>query len=168
LEISKDTSEHTQAKLALIKRGKELEDKTHELTEVNAALKVLLKQRDEDQQEFEEKIVANVKKLVLPYIEKLNNSRLNGRQAVYLDIIKSNIEDIIAPFLRQLSSKYFNLTPKEVQIAGLIKDGKTTKEIAKLLNNSTGTIDFHRNNLRKKLGLRNTKTNLRSFLSSLS
>jgi PAS domain S-box-containing protein len=168
LEISKDTSEHTQAKLALIKRGKELEDKTHELTEVNAALKVLLKQRDEDQQEFEEKIVANVKKLVLPYIEKLNNSRLNGRQAVYLDIIKSNLEDIIAPFLHQLSSKYFNLTPKEVQIAGLIKDGKTTKEIAKLLNNSTGTIDFHRNNLRKKLGLRNTKKNLRSFLSSLS
>jgi len=168
LEISRDTTEHKQAELALIERGKELENKTQELEEVNAALRVLLKHRDEDQQDFEQKIVANVKKLVLPYVEKLNNSRLNGRQMVYLNIIKSNLEDIITPFLHQLSSKYFNLTPREIQIAGLVKDGKTTKEIAELLNSSTGTIDFHRNNLRKKLGLRNTKTNLRSFLLALT
>jgi PAS domain S-box-containing protein len=168
LEISRDTTEHKQAELALIERSKELENKTHELEEVNAALKVLLKHRDKDQQHFEEKIVANVKKLVLPYVEKLNNSSLNSQQVVYLNIIKSNLEDIIAPFLHQLSSKYSNLTPREIQIAGLVKDGKTTKEIAELLNASTGTIDFHRNNLRKKLGLRNTKTNLRSFLLALS
>ena len=168
LEISSDTTEHTQAELALIERGKELENKTHELKEVNAALKVLLKHRDKDQQDFEKKIVANVKKLVLPYVEKLNNSRLNSRQSAYLNIIKSNLDDIIAPFLHQLSSRYFNLTPREIQIAGLVKDGKTTKEIAELLNASKGTIDFHRNNLRKKLGLRNTKTNLRSFLLNLS
>ena len=168
IELSRDITEQKQAELALIERGKELETKTHELEEVNAALKVLLKHRDKDQQDFEEKIVANVKKLVLPYVEKLNNTRLSSRQAVYLDIVKSNLEDIITPFLQKLSSKYFNLTPREVQIAGLVKDGKTTKEIAKLLNNSIGTVEFHRNNLRKKLGLRNTKTNLRSFLSGLS
>mgnify|MGYP001063348242 CR=1 FL=1 len=168
LEISRDITEQKQTELALIERGKELENKTHELEEVNAALKVLLKHRDEDQQDFEEKIVANVKKLVLPYVEKLNNSRLNDRQMVFLNIIKSNLEDIITPFLHQLSSKYSDLTPKEIQIAGLVKDGKTTKEIAELLNSSTGTIDFHRNNLRKKLGLRNTKTNLRSFLLALT
>jgi len=87
---------------------------------------------------------------------------------VYLNIIKSNLVDIITPFLHQLSSKYSDLTPSEIQIAGLVKDGKTTKEIADLLNSSTGTIDFHRNNLRKKLGLINTKTNLRSFLLPLT
>jgi len=167
MEISRDITEQKQAELALIERSKELENKTHELEEVNAALKVLLKHRDKDQQEFEKKIVANVKKLVLPHVEKLNNSPLNSQQAVYLNIIKSNLEDIIAPFLHQLSSKYFNLTPKEIQIAGLVKDGKTTKEIAELFNSSTGTIDFHRNNLRKKLGLRNTKTSLRSFLLAI-
>jgi PAS domain S-box-containing protein len=168
LEISRDTTEHKQAELALIERGKELENKTHELEEVNAALRVLLKHRNEDQQDFEEKIVANVKKLVLPYVEKLKNSRPNDWQMVYLNIIKSNLEDIIAPFLHQLSSKYSDLTPNEIQVAEFVKEGKTTKEIAELLNSSTGAINFHRNNLRKKLGLRNTKTNLRSFLLSLS
>jgi len=168
LEISRETTEHKQAELALIERGKELENKTYELEEVNAALRVLLKHREENKKDLEDKVVANVKKLVFPYVEKLNNSRLNDRQMVYLNIIKSNLEDIITPFLHQLSSKYSDLTPNEIQVAGFVKEGKTTKEIAELLNSSTGAINFHRNNLRKKLGLRNTKTNLRSFLLSLA
>jgi PAS domain S-box-containing protein len=166
--VTLDITKRKKGELALIKKGKELEKKTHELKEVNAALKVLLKHRDKDQQDFEEKIVANVKKLVLPYVEKLKISRLNDRQIVYLNIIKSNLEDIITPFLHQLSSKYSDLTPSEIQVAEFVKEGKTTKEIAELLNSSTGSIDFHRNNLRKKLGLRNTKTNLRSFLLTLT
>ncbi len=166
--IIHDITGRKQVELALLERGNELENKTHELQEVNAALKVLLKHRDEDKKELEEKVIANVKKLVLPYIEKLNNSRLNDRQMVYLNIIKSNLEDIIAPFLHQLFSKFSDLTPSEIQVAGLVRDGKTTKEIAELLNSSTGAINFHRNNIRNKLGLRNTKTNLRSFLLPLT
>jgi len=166
--IIHDITERKQVELALLERGKELENKTHELQEVNAALKVLLKHRAEDKKELEEKVIANVKKLVFPYIEKLNNSRLNDRQMVYLNIIKSNLEDIIAPFLHQLFSKFSDLTPSEIQVAGLVRDGKTTKEIAELLNSSAGAINFHRNNIRAKLGLRNTKTNLRSFLLPLA
>ena len=166
--IIHDITHRKQVELALLERGKELENKTHELQEVNAALKVLLKHRAEDKKELEEKVIANVKKLVFPYIEKLNNSQLNDRQMVYLNIIKSNLEDIIAPFLHQLFSKFSDFTPSEIQVAGLVRDGKTTKEIAELLNSSTGAINFHRNNIRTKLGLRNTKTNLRSFLLPLA
>ncbi len=166
--IIHDITERKQVELALLERGKELEHKTYELQEVNAALKVLLKHRDQDKKELEEKVIANVKKLVFPYIEKLNNSQLNDRQMAYLNIIKSNLEDIIAPFLHQLFSKFSDLTPSEIQVAGLVRDGKTTKEISELLNSSTGAINFHRNNIRNKLGLRNTKTNLRSFLLPLT
>ena len=166
--LKKEIEGHIKTELALKERKEELQYKTYELRELNAALKVLLKQRDEDKKELEEKIIANVKKLVLPYVEKLKTSRLNYRQMVYLDILKTNLEDIITPFLHQLSSKYYDLSPKEIQIAGLIKDGKTTKEIAEILDLSTGTIDFHRSNIREKLRLRNKKTNLKSFLLSLS
>ncbi|MBW2350278.1 MAG: PAS domain S-box protein [Deltaproteobacteria bacterium] len=168
LEISRNVTEQYQAELALVERGKELENKTQELEEINAALRVLLKHRSEDKKDLENKVVANVKELIFPYVEKLNHSRLNDRQTVYLNIIKSNLEDIITPFLHQLSSKYSDLTPNEIQVAGLVKEGRTTKEIAELLNSSTGAINFHRNNLRKKFGLVNTKTNLRSFLLSLA
>jgi PAS domain S-box-containing protein len=166
--FSIDITKRKWAELALIERSKELEDKSHEIDEINTALKVLLKNKDQDQKDFGDKIVANVKKLVWPYVEKLNNSRLNHQQRVYLNIIRSNLEDIISPYLHHLSSKSSDLTPREIQIAGLVKDGRTTKEIANLLNCSTGTIDFHRNNLRKKLGLQNTKTNLRAYLLTLT
>ena len=164
--IIHDITKRKQAELALIDRRKELENKTHELEEVNTALNVLLKRREQDKTDLEEKVLANVKELVFPYVEKLNNCRLNDRQMVFLNIIKSNLEEIITPYLRKLSSKYSDLTPSEIQVAGLVKDGKTTKEIAAMWDSSTGAIDFHRNNLRKKLGLRNAKTNLRSFLLS--
>ena len=146
----------------------ELETKTINLEEANTALKILLKKRDEDKAEFEEKVLSNVKELVVPYIEKLKKSELDEIQETYLSILESNLNDIISPFLRKLSYKYLNLTPTEIQIANLVKQGKTTKEMAELLGSTKWTIDFHRNNLRKKLGLRNMKANLRSYLLSLT
>jgi len=162
-----DITKRKLAEQALQAREVELESQTRNLEETNTALKVLLKQRDEDKKEFEDKIVSNVREGVYPYIEKIKNSSLNDRQMAYIDIIESLLDDIIAPFFSQLSSKYSNLTPTEIQVAGLVKEGKRTKEIAEMLNLSDGTIEFHRNNLRKKLGLRNTKTNLRTYLMSI-
>lgn len=73
-------------------------------------------------------------------------------------------DDLTSPFAHKLSSTYYNLTFREVEVANLVKEGKTNKEIAELLNISPRTVKFHRDNLRKKLGIRNTKTNLRSHL----
>jgi DNA-binding CsgD family transcriptional regulator len=53
-------------------------------------------------------------------------------------------------------------------VANLIRQGRSSKEIAKMLNVSTAAISFHRHNLRKKMGLLNKKTTLRSHLQSLT
>ena len=60
-----------------------------------------------------------------------------------------------------------NLTPKEINIANLVKFGKTNKEISEIMHSSIHTISRHRENIRKKTGLKNKKVNLRSFLSTL-
>ena len=152
---------------ALGKANRQLKVKADNLKEANIALNVLLKKRDNDKKEIEGKVLRNVKELVLPYLEKLRNRGLDDRQKTWAMILESNLNGIISPFLSTLSAKYANLTPMEIRVASLVREGKTTKEIAQLLIASTDTIDFHRKNIRRKLGLQNTKSNLRSYLLSL-
>jgi len=106
--------------------------------------------------------------LVDPYLEKLKTRGLGKDELSLIHIIEDNLKNIVSPFLKNLTITQFNLTPKELQVANLIVEGRTTKEIAGFLNISTGAIDFHRNNIRKKLGLNNQKANLRSYLLSLT
>ncbi len=163
-----DISERKKAEMELHEREEELEIKSRNLEELNTALKVLLKHREDDREELEERILSNVKELVLPYLEKLKKTALKGDQLAYTDIIESNLDDILSPFLRKMTSKYLNLTPREIQIATLIREGRTTKEISEVLNISSRAVEFHRDNIRIKLGLKNKKANLRSFLLSLT
>jgi DNA-binding CsgD family transcriptional regulator len=156
------------AEEALRERELELELQTQKLEETNTALRVLLKAREDDKHELEEKVLANVKELIMPYLKDLKNAGLDTRQKAYLEIVESNLNDIISPFLHQLSSKYLSLTPREIQVATLVKEGKASKEIAEMLHVSMNAVDFHRKNIREKLGLKNKKANLRTHLLSLS
>lgn len=146
----------------------ELESQKINLEEANIALKVLLRQRDEDKHEMEQKVLANIKDLVFPYIEKLKRAPLRAKDLTNVDIIENHLNEVISPLLQHLSHLSILLTPQEMQIASLVKDGKTSKEIADVLHVSETTVHFHRKNLRNKLGLKNKSTNLRSYLLSLS
>lgn len=165
--ILRDVTVRKRAEDALRKRESELAAQSRHLEEVNAALKVLLKQREEDKADLEERLLANVKELVLPYVAKLKNSRLGSDQMTLVDILESNMKEIVSPFVTKLSSRFLSLTPTEIQVAGLIKDGKSSKEIASLIHTSENTVRSHRFHIRSKLGIKNKKVNLRSYLQSL-
>jgi len=166
----RDITREKQAEEDLRKAKEQLESKVKERTasleEANTALRVLLKRREEDLKEIEEKIQFNVKELVSPYIDLLKKTNLDETQKASLDMLKSNLDDIVSPFVRSLSTQYLKLTHTEVEVANLVKQGKTAKEIADLLNMSPRTIDTHRHHIRKKLGLKSKKTNLRTYLLS--
>ena len=164
---SLEIAERKRAEKKLKESQKALREKSVALEEVNTALNVLLKNREEDQVQMEDVIVANVKDLVMPFIEKLSQSQLDEKQTVYVEIIQNNIASIVSPFLRQIPMKFFDLTPTEIQIADLVRKDKTTKEIANILNASEKTIEAHRNRLRKKLGLTNQRIQLRDYLMTL-
>lgn len=166
-KLKQEIEERKLAEQELRKREAQLKIQTSELEEVNTALRVLLKRRDEDKIETEEKVLYNVKELVVPYIERLKSRELDAKRRAYVSILESNLNEIVSPFARRLSSKYIGLMPTEIQIADLVKQGRTTKEIAEILNSSDRTMEFHRNNIRKKLGVNKSKVNLRSHLLSM-
>ena len=168
LQEVRERQERRMAEEALKQRERALELKSQSLEEANTALRVLLKHRDEDRNILEEEVVANVRKLIFPHIEKLKRLNLNEKQYSQAIIIEENLKKIVSPFLRNLTSSYFDLTPREIQVANLVKEGKTTKEMTDILNISATAVDFHRKNLRMKFGIKNKKTNLMAFLSSLS
>ena len=143
----------------------ELEIKTKTLEEVNIALKVLLRQIEEDKKDLEERFAQNIKQLILPYVEKVKKGRLDPPQYTCLSIIETNLNEIVSPFLHSL--RQFNFTPRETQIASLIKDGKTTKEIADTIGVAPSAVDTYRNKIRHKLNLNNKKINLQSYLQSM-
>lgn len=146
----------------------ELIDKIQAFDELNIAFKILIREKNDDKKELEHNIISNLKEMVFPFIEKLKNSNLSEQQRNHLEIIKSNLDNISAPFIQKISSKYYGLTPTETKIACLIKDGKTTKEIASCLDASLNSIKFHRYNIRKKLDIKNKSNNLRLYLQSIS
>ena len=156
------------AEEALKIQERDLEAQRTNLEEANTALKVLLKQREQDRVDLENKILKNIRELISPYVAKLKEKSLKAGARTLVDIIDSNLNDIVSPLLQRLTTAKIILTPQEIQVAALVKAGKSSKEIADILNVSTTTISFHRRNLRKKLGLDNSRKNLRAHLLSMA
>jgi PAS domain S-box-containing protein len=172
--IDRDVTARKLSEMALQKAHDELQEKTiklevkkNSLEEINTAMKVLLKKRDEDKIEIESNVLTNVKELIEPYFEKMKKTKLDDQQRALLSIMESNIQEIVSPFTRKMSLKYLNLTPTEIRIANLIRHGSSTKKIAELMNVSPRTIETHRKNIRRKIGLGCKRANLRSHLLSL-
>lgn len=152
----------------LVDTNQELKNKAARLEELNAALRVLLEQRQKDKTELEKNITVNIDQIIIPCVEKLlNNNKLDALQREQLAVIQSNLSQITSSFAATLSTDYLKLTPQQLHIANLIKQGKTTKEIAQFLGISPRTIEVHRENIRKKLSLKKRSSNLRTHLLSI-
>lgn len=164
--LNLEIAERKRVNQELQEKERELEYKSLNLEETNNALKVLLKQRKEDRLQLEEKVIANVREFVLPFIERLKQTALTDTQSTFLGIIETNLKDITAPFSPKLSPRYMTLTPNEIHVVNLVKQGKRTREIADLLDRTYGTVGSRRCHIRKKIGIKGKKANLRTQLLS--
>jgi PAS domain S-box-containing protein len=164
VKLEREIDERKRVERALRHGEAELKAQSLHLEEVNTALKVLIKQHEDNKKEIGQTVVSNITELVAPYLDRLKKSRLGAEQRALVNIIEANLDNIVEPFASRLSSAFLNFTPMEIRVANLVKAGKTNKEIAGLLLLSKNTILFHRYNIRTKLGLKGKKINLRTHL----
>ncbi|MGA2228583.1 MAG: response regulator [Syntrophobacteraceae bacterium] len=153
-----------KAKIERIDRERKMQ---RQLKELNIAMGVLLQRAEKDKDALSENVVYNVNKMILPYMDKLQNAYFREEYKAYIEILRANLSEICSPFMKNLSLQYANISSMEVQVANLIKAGRRNKEIASILGVSSNTVMTHRYRLRSKLGLKQSKVNLRSFLNSI-
>ncbi len=145
----------------------QVQQQREELAETNAALRIILRQRDMEKNELANLLTTRFRDEIAPYINKLKQTRLQDVQRFYLDIISMNLDDIFQSSSQGTSVSCKHFTPMEKKVINLLKQQKTTKEIALLLAVSPGTIRTHRENIRKKLQITNTKKNLYKTIISI-
>ena len=150
------------------KTENKLKINTIKLSEANTALKVMLGQRDREKKGLETNFAESINGLILPYVGKIKKTRMNDLQKGYMDILESNLKEIVKPYTHRLSINLMHLSPSETRIINYIKQGYRVKEVASILSVSPRTIEFHRDNIRKKLGIKNRKINLKTYLLNIS
>jgi DNA-binding CsgD family transcriptional regulator len=165
--ISNEIKEKKQAHEQIARLEKDLGKMAQELEENKIALKVLLEQRQHEKTEFEDRVAYNLKEFTLPYIERLLKRTLDSDSRIYLEIIETNINKVMRPLIHTMIPQRADLTPTEIKVATLIGEGKKSKEISNLLFISLSGVEYHRNNIREKLGIKKQNINLRKYLASL-
>ena len=168
VSILRDITEQKKATKALIEKEKQLEANNVRLQELNSALKVMLEQREEEKKNIKHKLTESINGLLVPYLNKIKKAGLNSLQKEYVEQLETNLTQIVSPDMQSSANKLMSLTPSETRIANYLKRGFRTKEIAAELNISPRTVEYHRDNMRKKLGLKDRKINLKTYLSEVS
>jgi len=168
--IQTDITDRVLVEKELRRHKNQLEDlvaeRTKSLEEKNIALKEVLSQVQVEKKAIQDQIVSNVDRLILPILQKLRE-KCSCQAEKLVDLIGKNLKEMTSSFGVQVTRKLYRLTPREIEICNMIRNGLSTKDIASTLNVSIATIENQRNSIRKKLGISKESVNLVSFLQSL-
>jgi PAS domain S-box-containing protein len=168
LRLVRDITPTVRAEQALLEKDREIALHHAKLEKLKDALTTLLEHRDQEGQRQLAGVRATIEHLVLAYLAQLKATPLETGQLALIEVMEANLRDITSSFTHELESWRTKLTPTELQIADLLRQGKRTKEIAGLLKVSRNAVTFHRNNIRAKLGLTRRPINLVSYLRTMS
>jgi DNA-binding NarL/FixJ family response regulator len=135
------------------------------LQERNITLRSVLATLEEEKRDIRLAILSNIQKIIMPIVFELELA-VTGRQRSYVTLLRQSLQEIASPFYTTLARDHVELSPVEVAISAMIRNGMSTKEIAQLRCISPATVRRHRENIRQKLGLRNRRANLVTFLQN--
>ncbi len=143
-----------------------LEAKHAELTQRNVTLQQVLSRIEEEKSLLAFRIRSNIDRLVKPIVQALQD-KANPIEKRQLRFLSSSLDQAAAPLSEKLHSAYAQLTPREVVVSNMVRDGLTSKQIGNFIGLSEATVRKHRRNIRKKLGIAGKPVNLSSYLKTI-
>jgi DNA-binding NarL/FixJ family response regulator len=161
-----DITAQEEARLALKKANEELERERQQLQAKNIALREVITTVDEERRLVREQVQANVDRLLQPFISDLMNQVQPGVRDNLQNLLHL-IANLTKPLSDKPGGKLVQLTPREIEVCRMIKNGLQSKQIAALMGVSSRTIDKFRQSIRRKLGLRQRGQRLQAYLSSV-
>jgi FixJ family two-component response regulator len=166
--VAERTQKLTESEAVLRNRAVELDQRALQLEKANMALSAMLEHREAEKRAIEETLHLQIKKYILPNINDLARREIDREVATRVQVIKKQLENLVSSSARSLFVRYQDLTPTEIRVADFIREDMSTKDIADAIGISPGSVSFHRNSIRRKLGLVKKKDTLKSFLNRLS
>ena len=130
---------------------------------MNTALKQVLRNVEEERQELKDELVQQVREEVLPTVERIAMEDSSLVRQAYRSALEEKIADmgVSAP---ESASLFARLTPREMDICRLIQQSWQGRAIAEELGISFETLQTHRKNIRRKLGLKGGPVSLSAFV----
>lgn len=154
------------AEKELQENNKQLMLERKALQEANAVLRTVLSNIEDEKRRIYENVQLSIENVIKPILHALIPAVEKDKRK-YIEILRTNLEEIASPYMNRVLKQFQALTPTEVNICNMIRNGLSNKEIAELRGISATTVDRHREHIRRKLNLTNKKINLTTYLQSV-
>lgn len=149
-------------------RNKEhIEIQARQLQKKNNALEALIESYETSKTKTQKEFGNVIQTQIRPLIKQI--SELNDIALIHplIKLIEKNLDEIFTPPSFHRSYVFNKLTARQIEIANLVRLGKSIKEVSDILCLSDASIKFHRKNIRKRLGIKDRKVSLYTFLNSI-
>jgi DNA-binding CsgD family transcriptional regulator len=148
---------------AQVELKKDLQAQKAEVEKMNIALRQVIRTVEEERQEIREQLTSQVKKQLLPALERITKAETPEVREGYRNVIQEQLNGLTDTAGVE-DADLLRLSPREMEVCQLIQLGRNGQEIAALLNMSFETVQTHRKNIRRKLGLKGRTVSLFSYL----
>jgi PAS domain S-box-containing protein len=166
LELKKTVRalESKRRELSLLKiEGEKI---SNELLETNNAISILARNMNDHRLEAEKSIAGTINSKIMPIVENLRKQAKPDDLKIGLDILDAHLQTLAKELMGEMNT-LAKLTPSEMQVATMIKNGLKSREIAERFYISLQTVKTHRRNIRKKLNIHAPGASLTSYLRSI-
>lgn len=154
-----------EAEHALQAAGSRLVTQKRQLERKNVALLELASTVAANRREIRAELLTELAVAALPPLRLIRDAEIPPEQRIRLvGLVESAILGTGSTATSRIASAHASLSPREAEICNLLVAGSTSKEVAQLLHVSALTVDRHRHNIRRKLGLVGRDTNLVTWL----